>query len=506
MKKLAILPLLLALSACGLSQEERLAEAEAALARNDYHTARIHLTEALRKMPGDRKVLELQLRTLLGLGDGYGAQSVLATMFGDEIPSGRFAEMAAEAALLRDAPDSVAALLGDLATPEAERLRALSALMREDRAEAERRFEAAIEAGGSTRAYADFARFRLMGDDLPAAQALLAEADRRDANDIDVLLVGAQIATQRGDLKQALDRYTRAEQLYPGNFAAMLGRAAVLGDLGRLDEMQSVLVSARSHAPNDRNVSYLEARLAQAQEDWRKVRDIVQKREAELGQLDPMRLLYAEALTRLGLGELATAQLTPFVRNQPGNREAARLMAEARLEAGDARGALEGYRRIADNPLARPQELALMARIARKAGSEGTAAEYEKRVQSGAARSIGADLAEADAAMRVEDWARAANAYQRIMAVTDGSNVLVLNNLAYAQLMLGQNRNALANARKALALAPDNPSVLDTAGLIMVRTGTSREEGRRLLSKAAEKAPDNPTIRAHLAEAERPAG
>jgi tetratricopeptide (TPR) repeat protein len=77
---------------------------------------------------------------------------------------------------------------------------------------------------------------------------------------------------------------------------------------------------------------------------------------------------------------------------------------------------------------------------------------------------VGNRLAAGDAALRGEDWARAAQAYRGILEVTDGRNAMVLNNLAYAESQLGNSAEALRLARRALALAPQNASVLDTPG------------------------------------------
>jgi len=90
-----------------------------------------------------------------------------------------------------------------------------------------------------------------------------------------------------------------------------------------------------------------------------------------------------------------------------------------------------------------------------------------------------------------------------VLAVTDGRNYIALNNMAYAQLMLGNTDAALDYSRRALKEAPNNASVVDTAGWVLFKSGKDPQEARRLLQRAAQLAPGNPAIRAHLAEAER---
>ena len=56
----------------------------------------------------------------------------------------------------------------------------------------------------------------------------------------------------------------------------------------------------------------------------------------------------------------------------------------------------------------------------------------------------------------------------------------------------------MATAEQALKLAPDHPAVQDTAGWIMVENGQVAR-GLTLLRKAVAKAPDSPTVRYHYA-------
>ena len=210
----------------------------------------------------------------------------------------------------------------------------------------------------------------------------------------------------------------------------------------------------------------------------------------------------AEALLRMGQGELAVAQLQPLVRSMPGNREAARLLGEAQLASGDAHGALETLRPLALSAAFRPEELALAIKAAKAAGDPGLGA-LEARSRAPAAQALGRDLADGDIAMRAGNWAGAVQAYERVLALTDGRNPVVLNNMAYAQTMLGNHDAAIGFATRAMKEAPNNASVLDTAGWAWFKSGKDIGEARRLLRRAAQLAPQNATIRAHLAEAER---
>ena len=78
--------------------------------------------------------------------------------------------------------------------------------------------------------------------------------------------------------------------------------------------------------------------------------------------------------------------------------------------------------------------------------------------------------------------------------------MLARNNLAWALLRLGEPGLALHHAERALEQVPDNPTVMDTAGLVLVELGET-ERALGLLRKAAKREPTNSTMHYHLAEA-----
>ena len=77
-------------------------------------------------------------------------------------------------------------------------------------------------------------------------------------------------------------------------------------------------------------------------------------------------------------------------------------------------------------------------------------------------------------------------------------NILVLNNLAWAYAQMKDDR-ALATAERAYKLAPDNASVADTLGALLVERGDAAR-GMELLEKAVKAAPNVAEIHYHLAQ------
>jgi putative PEP-CTERM system TPR-repeat lipoprotein len=78
-------------------------------------------------------------------------------------------------------------------------------------------------------------------------------------------------------------------------------------------------------------------------------------------------------------------------------------------------------------------------------------------------------------------------------------NPLLLNNLAWVSNELKQPK-ALEYAERAHELAPENPSIMDTLGSILVDSGQT-ERGLELLGRAAELSPNAYSIRLNFAKA-----
>lgn len=490
------------LTGCGLSAEEKVRRAEESFAAHQFASARLDLLGALEERPEDRRAKELLARTLLELGDGEAAAAALERLAASGAAPADLAVLRAEADLLRgrfrEAIDKVAAD----ATPDAWRVRALAHMRLGDVAAATTAFANGAKAKGpAARLLAEHARFELGRGDRATARKLAEAAMAADPKALEAQIATAQVAAADGRLKDALAAYQAASAAYPESRPALIGRIATLGDLGRTAEMTPLLEDLARRAPDDNAVIYLGARLAAATGDWEKTRKTLQGMEARMDEVPEARLLYGQALAELGQNEQATVNLQRYVRRNPGHRMARRLLAEAQLASGDAAAAVATIRPLAVRPEANPQELAVMAAASRAAGSPDAAA-FAARAQFPAAEMLASELALADNAMKREDWQGAARAYRRIVEVTDGRNVLVLNNLAYVEGRLGNHDAALKLAKQALAIAPDNPSVLDTAGWLMVQAG-DRTGGLPLLRKAARLAPDNPAIARHLAEAGR---
>jgi len=100
-------------------------------------------------------------------------------------------------------------------------------------------------------------------------------------------------------------------------------------------------------------------------------------------------------------------------------------------------------------------------------------------------------------ALQKQDYKAAARYYQAVVA-QQPDNAMVLNNLAWVAGELGDSK-ALSYAEKASTLAPTNPAILDTLGMLLVKNGDTTQ-GLAKLQKAAQLAPNQADIRLHLAK------
>lgn len=104
----------------------------------------------------------------------------------------------------------------------------------------------------------------------------------------------------------------------------------------------------------------------------------------------------------------------------------------------------------------------------------------------------------AESANKRGEFSRAVDQYRVILAKAP-NNPAILNNLAWSLNEMGDAR-ALDHAERANKLAPNRPEILDTLGMILVKTGKP-DRGVEIMAKAHELAPGSGEIRMNYARA-----
>ncbi len=106
---------------------------------------------------------------------------------------------------------------------------------------------------------------------------------------------------------------------------------------------------------------------------------------------------------------------------------------------------------------------------------------------------------DANNALRTNNYAQAVEGYRTVLRSRPNDSG-VLNNLAWA-LWQQKDPEALAVARKASDISPDNPMVNDTLGWMLVEQGNVKQ-GLEVLQRAMSAAPKQPVIALHVAKAQ----
>ena len=174
-----------------------------------------------------------------------------------------------------------------------------------------------------------------------------------------------------------------------------------------------------------------------------------------------------------------------------------------RFQTGDVEGAIRGVRRLQKGrpftaELAQADMLRLTGRCADALGlyqhviaqrdAAGDQADWRHFFYGGICTEVGQDFTAAEAF------------YERALALAP-DEPLVLNHLGYSWIIGGVRVDeGVALAERATALAPDNGSVLDSYGWGLFKLGRL-DEAVRWLERAAAQSPANPTIQWHLGDA-----
>lgn len=109
----------------------------------------------------------------------------------------------------------------------------------------------------------------------------------------------------------------------------------------------------------------------------------------------------------------------------------------------------------------------------------------------------------AESATSRKDYSTAVRHY-KVLLESQPNNPVIMNNLAWVMAQ-GNDPKAIELAEKAYKIAPDQPSIADTLGTLLVAKGDT-DRGLELMKKANTLAPKDPSIRLNLAKAYIKAG
>jgi cellulose synthase operon protein C len=293
-----------------------------------------------------------------------------------------------------------------------------------------------------------------------AAQDAVA-ALPKDARVLEMLSVAQEAA---GDTALATESLNRLVQMRPGIAEPLLRLAALAARTGNNEKAIDALVRAQKVAPRntqiDRDLVAMYLTQGKPDQALKQARDLQARTPSFAGGL----VLEGDVqLTQKKFGEAERAYRSAL-KLEPASGILASKVAASLYSAGKtADGDAFARKWLADNP--RDAQLRMLM---------------------------------ADRAMRGRDFPKAVEHYQALLAL-DSNNVVALNNLAWIGGETGDPK-ALVYAERAAKLAPQNASVLDTLGTLLVKQGETTR-GLETLAQARALAPTRFDLRLSQARA-----
>jgi cellulose synthase operon protein C len=296
------------------------------------------------------------------------------------------------------------------------------------------------------------------------------------------------------DPKRALSAAQDAQRAMPDNpqIVEALGGAQLAA--GETNQAVSTYVKLTQLVPQS-SVAWL--RLAQAQTAGKdKAAAIVSLKRALEVKPDLALAQHGVVELELDAGRVneAVAMARGVQKQQPKDAIGYVLEAETHTYRKDFAGAAAVYRAALKQ--LDSTELAVRLHSTLVAAHDAAAEKFAADWLASHPKDNGFRLYLAGSARERKDYAEAARQYGAVIE-TSPNNPVVLNNFAWVAAQL-KDPKALQYAERANELAPNQPDIMDTLGMLLVDNGDT-ERGIALQRKASALAPESSTIRLNLA-------
>lgn len=505
---LALALALTPLAACNSAPANPFAAAQASMSQDEPRTALEHITAALAERPDDADVQMLAGDIAMAVGNADRAvtlfQSVVDESATNSLAKAKLAEANLMANYLGAAEESVAALTYDV--PLAFTAAIGLAMAQGDYQSAYTRLDQGLARFPQDPRLITIDAERLFASAQPEeARARLAPILSQTPVVPQAHRLAGQMALARREAKVANERFTALLKARPNDQTAMLAMAAIARDNGREDEAANWINKA-NEAGEPHPIGLLFA--AQMAYDAGEV-----ERAFELIEIVPPAIASEPSFERLrgfidaARGQYASAilPLKSYLDQASDDYLARRILAQAYAEQGELLNAWQTIEPILRDPQADGGALVLALDLAEETGRGDPVAIRTLIEERASAPSLAEELRAAGAAIRAGDWAKADAIYAPLVDGAGQTNAVLLNNAAAVKSKLGEHSQAVVLARRALALAPQSPQILDTLGWALWQEGRNPVEARALLTRAIEAAPGNREIAEHWRRAHKDA-
>jgi len=509
----ALLAIFLSLSACSGKTVSERDEAIAAINAGNLDGARIHLKLALQAAPTDAELHFLNGKVAVETGNYELAKTEFQPLLANPKFANEARALLAQAYLATGNAQIALETLGTepFASGAAYGIAADAnlALGRADRASQLVAKGLAAFPQSSPLLQVD-AQYAISSGDVARARGDVKQALALTPNDVHAVLLAGRLSLLDGDKAQAERHFDKALKMNAGNPVALLAKAALAHERGDQAATRELLDSAaKSGGSGSLLTQGFMAQMAIEAGDLNRANKII---DAVPGSANMPYLSMLRGVIASGRGqdEQAISLLVPFFQHGGENPAARVALANSLVKTGQQPQAWRTLKPLADAANAPAPVLQMAVQLT--AGLNLPEANgYRARLASaGQPDPIAKEMGAADTAIAKGDWAGADRIYQRVLAANPASNSIILfNNAALARLKAGDKAKAVELARRASALAPEDPIVNDTLGWALFNAQGPTPEVIALMRKAYAAQPSNPEIQAHIAQighAARPNG
>lgn len=240
---LALLLLLLPLSALAATVDQLREAASEAASRKDYRTAQIHLRRALSKAPEDGELRFVLGELYLRLGNYIAAAKELERSRRLGVPRAQWLPLLSETYLTSQELSKLKQLTQPEASDDAKTsaialaYQGLAEISSGNLSEGRELFQRALElTPEAARARIGLASIAFADSDLSRAEQLSIQALNSDPNLYEGWLFRAHLLRHQQQLEESLAAYQRAIELRPGSLNAFIGEINLLLDVGRVEQ------------------------------------------------------------------------------------------------------------------------------------------------------------------------------------------------------------------------------------------------------------------------------
>jgi putative PEP-CTERM system TPR-repeat lipoprotein len=332
-----------------------------------------------------------------------------------------------------------------------------------------------------------------------AAKNLLA----KDAENVQGMnLLGAAYLAL-GDRDAAVQAFQSAVAADPDNTPAVARLASLAAEEGRPDEAAQYYRDLLATSPGNEQAAVMLSREATARGDNEEAIRILQDARTANPSSIPIRLILGRLLLIEGQFAAANELADEALAIAPDNGDVQFLKVRTDVVTGNRAAARTNLRRLLNERGRLPRDgYILLAQLDYSFDDLDRSIAVLKDWLTQQPKDYEARALLSERYLEAEDYEAARDSFEQLIA--EKETATALNNLAWIYQKLGDER-AVATARRAHELAPDQAQVADTLGWILVSKGKF-EEASGLLRSALAASGNHPVIAYHLGVALNGAG